>query len=232
MADADNSTANDNNGAEPKARRRGRPRRPVGESQPVGASLDGGANGAGNPEGGEAPGSPEPAPGAEPAPGPAADPGAFAPEAIAGEQAPPKKRRGRPPGSGTKAPGAKAQTGPDLTLKELATEIAGGYWMVAQITQQPVFDIGIERAAMIAKPLLDVQRYYPVKLDGPMISIAKLIGGIAAVNLPIIAYLGASRVQKKREAQAQRAAQPATPEEVIIPGATEAPRKYNFGGAA
>lgn len=101
--------------------------------------------------------------------------------------------------------------------------------MVAQITQKPVFDIGIDRASMIAKPLIDIQKYYPIKTDGPAISIAKLIGGVLAVNLPIIAYLGAERLQKRK--QTTRATTPATPEEIIIPGAQSARPQYDFSAA-
>jgi hypothetical protein len=84
---------------------------------------------------------------------------------------------------------------------------------------------------MIARPVLDVQRHYPIKLDGPAISIAKLVGGVLAVNLPIIAFLGASRIQRRNEARAARPTVPSTPEEVIIPGATETRQRYDFSKA-
>jgi hypothetical protein len=102
--------------------------------------------------------------------------------------------------------------------------------MIAQITQQPVFDIGVDRAMMIARPLTDVQRYYPIKTQGPAISLAKLAAGILAINLPIMLYLSAQANAKRQQAKAQRATVAATPEEIIIPGATQ--QKYDFSGNA
>ena len=107
--------------------------------------------------------------------------------------------------------------------------------MVAQITQQPVFDIGVDRSMMIAKPLTDVQKHYPVKLDGPAFALAKLAGGVLAINLPIMIYLAAQQNAKRQAQRAQRATVASTPEEIIIPGATQASdgrHQYDFSGNA
>lgn len=101
--------------------------------------------------------------------------------------------------------------------------------MLAIVTRNEVLDIGVERAMLIAKPLSDVSRYYPIKTDGPAMSIFKLVAGLAAVNFPILLALQAQRAQAKAE-RAQRATVAATPD-VIVPGATETRPQYDFSAA-
>jgi hypothetical protein len=230
MADDIDGVANLDSGTIAKARKRGRPRGPVAPGSAVGNGAGGSESGTGGIEGGETDdgvrAGEEDGTGAETS----SVAEAFNSETIV-DGTPVKKKRGRP--AGTKNTGTAQKADADLkpgTVRELATEIAGGYWMIAQITQQPVFDIGVDRAMMIARPLTDVQRYYPIKTQGPAISLAKLAAGILAINLPIMLYLSAQANAKRQQAKAQRATVAATPEEIIIPGATQ--QKYDFSGNA
>ena len=230
MADDINGAASLNNGPNVKARKRGRPPGPRAATTGVAdgivrseSRVDGIESGeAGTGAGAETQAETGAGAGAE------TQTGAVDPQTVISGPAPGKKR-GRPAGS--KNTGAAQKTADAIkpgTVRELATEIAGAYWMVAQITQQPVFDIGVDRAMMIAKPLTDVQKHYPVKLDGPAISLAKLAAGVLAINLPIMIYLAAQQ-NAKRQTSKQRATVASTPEEIIIPGATQ---RYDFSGNA
>lgn len=231
MADDTNEPAIDNSGLDSPPAKRGRPRRPKPPGDGAGNIAGGSAGGTGGTESLETvagpvagtAGSDTGTTGPDTAPD---APEAVRPESIASGEAP-RKKRGRPPGSGTGGTRTKAETVEALSVKETANEIAGVYWMISQITRNEMFDIGLDRAMMIAKPLADVSKYYPIKTNGPAISIAKLAAGIAAVNLPILIALAATRAQAR--AARRPAATPATPD-VIVPGATEARAPYDFSG--
>ena len=235
MADDINGAASLNNGPNVKTRKRGRPPGPRAATSGVADSVDGSESRVDGIESGETETGAGAQTQAETGAGAETQTGATDPQTVVNGPATGKKR-GRPAGSRNQGTTAKtADAVKPGTVRELATEIAGAYWMVAQITQQPVFDIGVDRAMMIAKPLTDVQKHYPVKLDGPAFALAKLAGGILAINLPIMIYLAAQQNAKRQAQRAQRATVASTPEEIVIPGATQKSdgrQQYDFSGNA
>lgn len=102
--------------------------------------------------------------------------------------------------------------------------------MLAALTQEPAFKYGEAQAEVIGTALSDVSRHYNMNIDGPVLSLFKLGAAVAFVNVPILGMINARR----REARAARAAQPATPEDVVFSAGrdgTEQPQHYDFTGS-
>lgn len=142
--------------------------------------------------------------------------------AIPNTPEPPKSRRAARPGASTRAAPEAPET---VNVKELATEIAGAYFVVAVVTREPAFDIGMDRALTMASAIGDVSKYYPIKTNGPTMSLVKLAVAVGMVNIPILLTIGAKR--RNERAARQPAATPSTPEE-IVPGMTPTRQHYKF----
>ena len=140
-------------------------------------------------------------------------PETVSPESFVGGAAP-RKKRGRP-AKGTAAPEGIETT---LDVRETSQQIEGLYQFLAILTQNPAFMIGNQRADLIATQLVNVSKYYPIKTDGKYLSVVKLFGALAIVNVPIMLSVAAT-ANAKRQAK-QPPAAPSTPEE-IVPGMTE-----------
>lgn len=165
------------------------------------------AEGNGGIEGGEAPGSARTA--EAPGAGASADPQAH----LGGASE--RKERPKRPAQGTRA---QASANATLDVNETAAQIQMYYAIAATATQNAALDIGPAKAMAIAMQMAEVSEYYPVKTKGPVLSVVKLVGILAWVNLPIMVAL--SQAANARRAARKSAATPSTPEEVI-PGVND-----------
>lgn len=100
--------------------------------------------------------------------------------------------------------------------------------MLAAFTREEAFLHGAseQNASLIATAMADVSRHYNMSFDSPTISLIKLAGVLAMVNVPIMVIIGQKRAAMR--AAAKPASAPPTPDDVFA-GGDEARRPYDFG---